>query len=193
MLDLGTLGGGSGFPSSLNNRGQVVGQSNLAGDLTYHPFLWSKSHGLQDLGTLGGDNGLTNWINDNGDIAGKADVPGPTPQNHDGVLWRRNGTVMIDLGVMPGDSCSNAYYVNARHQVVGTSESRDLCLVPTGEHAFLWEDGGPMVDLNSLIPPGSSLQLTFAVAINDRGEIAGFGVPAGCTPDKVEFCGMLMS
>jgi hypothetical protein len=46
-----------------------------------------------------------------------------------------------------------------------------------------------MVDLNSLIPPGSSLQLTFAVAINDRGEIAGFGVPPGCAPKDVDICG----
>jgi probable HAF family extracellular repeat protein len=173
----------------MNNRGQVIGQSDLAGDLTYHPFLWSKSRGMQDLGTLGGNNGITNWINNLGDIAGKADVPGPTPQNHDAVLWKKHGAQRIDLGVLPGDSCSNAYYVNARGQVVGTSESRVLCLLPTGEHAFLWEDGGPMVDLNTLIPAGSSLRLTFAVAINDRGEIAGFGVPAGCTPDRVEFCG----
>jgi probable HAF family extracellular repeat protein len=79
--------------------------------------------------------------------------------------------------------------VNSRGQVVGTSESRDLCLIPTGEHAFLWEHGGPMVDLNTLIPAGSSLQLTFAVAINDRGEIAGFGVQSGCAPKDVEICG----
>jgi hypothetical protein len=46
-----------------------------------------------------------------------------------------------------------------------------------------------MVDLNSLIPPNSSLQLTFAVAINARGEIAGFGVPAGCAPQDVGICG----
>jgi hypothetical protein len=55
-----------------------------------------------------------------------------------------------------------------------------------GEHAFLWEDGGPMVDLNTLIPPGSSLQLTYAVAINERGEIAGFGVPLGVPPEEYE-------
>ena len=40
MLNLGTLGGNYGVPNDLNNRGQVVGQSNLAGDLTYHPFYW---------------------------------------------------------------------------------------------------------------------------------------------------------
>jgi hypothetical protein len=57
-------------------------------------------------------------------------------------------------------------------------------LIGIGEHAFLWEDGGSMVDLNSLIPAGSSLQLTYAVAINDRGEIAGFGVPRGVPPEN---------
>ena len=36
-----------------------------------------------------------------------------------------------------------------------------------------------MVDLNSLIPRNSSLQLVTALDINDRGEIAGIGVPPG--------------
>jgi hypothetical protein len=36
-----------------------------------------------------------------------------------------------------------------------------------------------MVDLNSLIPRNSSLQLVNALDINDRGEIAGIGVPPG--------------
>lgn len=186
MQDLGSLGGTLGNPTAFNNRGQVVGISNLAGNLTSHPFLWTKRQGMRDLGTLGGRTGVTNWINDAGDIAGKADLPGPLPQNHDAVLWR--DLAMTDLGTVSGDSCSNAYYVNSRGQVVGTSESRELCLIPTGEHAFLWE-GGPMVDLNTLIPPGSSLQLTFAIAINNRGEIAGFGVPVGCAAQDVGLCG----
>jgi hypothetical protein len=39
---------------------------------------------------------------------------------------------------------------------------------------FLWENGS-IVDLNTLIPPNSGLQLTRAVYINDRGEIAAQG------------------
>lgn len=186
MLDLGSLGGTDSEPTAFNEGGEVVGFSTVAGDLTSHPFLW-RSGRLIDLGTLGGDGGTTNWINDRSEIAGKADLPGPAPQNHDAVLWRNRKA--IDLGVLPGDSCSNAYYVNSHGQVVGTSENRELCLVPTGQHAFLWEKGGPMVDLNSVIPPHPNLQLTFAVAINDRGEIAGFGVPPGCAPQDYEQCG----
>ena len=186
MLDVGSFGGTFGQPYAFNNHGQMVGTSNLAGDLTYHPFLWDKGV-LTDLGTLGGDTGFANWINESGVIAGKADLPGESPQNHNAVIWK-DGLIQ-DLGTLPGDSCANAYFVDSWGNVVGTSESRELCLVPTGQHAFLWKNGGPMVDLNTLIPPDSGLELTFAVAINDAGVIAGFGVPPGCAPGDVEVCG----
>jgi len=39
-----------------------------------------------------------------------------------------------------------------------------------------------MIDLNTVIPPGSGLQLTNAFNINDRGEILAKSIPAGVTP-----------
>jgi hypothetical protein len=42
----------------------------------------------------------------------------------------------------------------------------------------LSEDGGPIVDLNTLVPPGSGLQLVEADQINDGGEIAIAAVDA---------------
>jgi hypothetical protein len=37
-----------------------------------------------------------------------------------------------------------------------------------------------MIDLNTLIPPGSGIQVTHSVTINDSGEISGDGVlPSG--------------
>jgi probable HAF family extracellular repeat protein len=186
MIDIGSLGGTDSEPSSMNQFGQVAGNSLLAGDAISHPFVWSNGH-LRDLGTLGGDTGVANWISDRGDIAGKGDLPGPARQLHDAALW--SGGQTIDLGVLPGDSCSNAYFVNLRGQVVGTSENEEHCFMGVGEHAFLWERGGPMVDLNTIIPPYPNLQLTYAVAINDRGEIVGFGVPPGCAVQDYESCG----
>jgi len=39
-----------------------------------------------------------------------------------------------------------------------------------------------MLDLNTLIPPGSGLQLTSAININDRGEILAKSLAVGVTP-----------
>ena len=163
MVDLHTLGGTLALAAAINNRTEVVGLSNLAGDLTFHPFLWKKGT-LTDLGTLGGNNGQANWLNDAGEIVGKADLPGPLPQTHDAFLWK-NG-VMTDLGTQDGDPCSNALYISARGQIVGGSSDCTNFL-----HAFLSDNGGPLIDLNSFVPAGSNLTLTEATFINGRGEI----------------------
>ena len=165
MLDLGTLGGVFGQSFGLNNRGQVVGISHLSGDVISHPFLWDRGV-LTDLGTFGGDNGEATWISDAGDVAGSADFPGN--QIHHSALW--HGGVVTDLGTADGDPCSRAYGINSKRQIVGSSTDCTNYV-----HASLWEDGGPMVDLNTLIPPNSGLQLTLALYINDRGEIATHG------------------
>jgi len=181
MQDLGTLGGTFGVPNSLNNRGQVVGQSNLTGDATFHPFLWDKKNSpqLTDLGTLGGNFGSAFWINDAGEVVGWATTPGD--QTIQAFLWT-NG-VMKNLGTVNGQPCAFAQNVNSKRQVVGVAFD---CVTPGG-HAWLWENGGPIVDLNTLVPSGSTLTLELAENINDRGEISGIGSPPGCADPFV--CG----
>jgi probable HAF family extracellular repeat protein len=168
MLDLGTLGGTFGQAWALNNRGQVVGFSGLPGDSGDHAFLWDHTGGMQDLGTLGGDTGEADAINDAGDIVGgdsRADGSGGS------FLWRHG--VMTDLGTVVGANIgSQALGINSRRQIVGNL----LDNVGNEIGGFLWEDGGPMVDLSTLIPPNPDLQLDHAFQINDRGEIAVRGV-----------------
>jgi probable HAF family extracellular repeat protein len=174
MIDLGTLGGTCGFAVVVNNRGQVVGQSDLVGDLTAHPFLWDRRV-LTDLGTLGGTFGSASWINEAGEIVG-----GATNQDDQAFLaflWKDG--VMTNLGGVDGDPCSAANSINAKSQVVGISATCDFFTV---QHAFLWDDG-QMIDLNTLIPHNSSLQLLAGLNINDRGEILGVGVPPGVPPN----------
>jgi probable HAF family extracellular repeat protein len=169
MTDLGTLGGTQGFPYSLNNRGEVVGQSNLAADVAAHPFLWRRGT-MTDLGTLGGTFGVANWINDAGKVVGYAATPGDA--SFHASAWRRG--VITDLGTLPGDCFSVAVALNSRSQIVGQSFSCDFSTA----RAFKWENGS-MTDLNTLIPPNSSLHLVIAGNINDRGEIVGVGTPPG--------------
>jgi probable HAF family extracellular repeat protein len=168
MLDLGTLGGTNGYPLALNNRGQVAGISNLIGDQIRHPFLWENGV-MKDLGTFGGSFGFINWLNDAGEAVGNAEYPGD--QVYRPALWK-NGAI-IDLGTTQGRPCGYALGINSAGQVVGTTE--DCLDEPQSRHAFLWENGD-IVDLNTLIPPGSDLLLRGASNINDRGQIAGIGV-----------------
>ena len=167
MRDLGSLGGTCTTASDMNNRGQVVGFSNLPGDLSEHGFLWDNGS-FQDLGgSLGGDFQGPFAMNERGEAVGFAFLKGDNVGH--AVLWRHVGD-LVDLGAVGADQCSYATSINARTQVVGTSSD----CVATG-HVFLWEDGS-MADLNALIPPNSPLFLKSTETINDQGEIAGTGL-----------------
>ena len=165
MLDLGGFGGTVGVPAWLNQRGQVVGFSNLPGDVTTHPFLWSEAEGLKDLGSFGGDFGLGFWVNESGEAVGAATDPNGAVL---AFLWK--GGVMTNLGALAGDSCSSSEGINSRGQIVGSS-SAQCTFAHTDTRAFLWENSGPMIDLNLFVPPASGLTLFEAGYINDRGEI----------------------
>jgi len=167
MLDLGTLGGTYGVAFALNNRGQVVGYSNLAGDSGNHAFLWDHTGGMQDLGTLGGNTGGAAAINDAGDIVGG---DGRSDGSGGSFLWSHG--VMTDLGTVGTAAGSIALGINSRRQIVGTLFDNNGNEIG----GFLWEDGGPMADLSTLIPPNPDLQLDHAFQINERGEIAVRGV-----------------
>jgi probable HAF family extracellular repeat protein len=207
MIDLGSFGGANGFSNALNNRGQVIGGSSIASNpgacyfLVFfpgcHPFLWD--HGkLIDLNTstIGGNPLSADWFNDAGEIVGFAAFATAGGAVFDAYMWR-NG-VATDLGHLSGDCGSRAWGINASGQVIGNSDF--FCDVdpnfPQGfpDHAFLWENGD-LVDLNSLVPSDSPLELVgvgplsqVAVPnINDRGEIVGVGAPPGC--DDFTSCG----
>jgi probable HAF family extracellular repeat protein len=170
ITDLGTLGGTFGIiggPFALNNRGQVVGQSNLAGDQTFHPFLWDKGT-LTDLGTLGGPCGSSNAINEEGAVVGIADIAGvPCGVQSHAFLWTPKSGVN-DLGTVGTDCISNGFDVNNKNQVVGISVSCD----GNAAEAVLWENG-QIINLNVFVPAGSGITLEDVEMINDRGELFG--------------------
>ena len=171
MTDLGTLGGTVGNPTALNNRGQVIGSSNLSGDQSFHPFLWEQGNLIDLYANTEGGNPLTaDAINDAGEIVGAGAFQN---ESSDAYLWRE-GTA-TDLGHLAGDCTSRGWAINSKSQVVAES----YACTGGNARAFLWENGS-IIDLNTLIPPRSSLQLVWPMAINDREEIAGVGLPAGC-------------
>jgi probable HAF family extracellular repeat protein len=162
MKDLGGFGGTCTLASDLNNRGQVVGGSALPGDSIFHPFFWDAETGMTDLGTPDGGYGGAGALNENGDVVGSAADNSSVVH---ALLWRKRGGKwrMTDLGTFAG-GCPYASSVNASAQVVGFDSCAGL--------PFLSEDDAPIVDLNTLVPSNSGLQLNEVGNINDRGEIS---------------------
>jgi probable HAF family extracellular repeat protein len=139
--------------------------------------VWRNGQAF-NLGGLGGVmNNVAFAINNAGQIVGESDPAGDATTY--AVLWQ-NGAI-TNLGTLPGDVLSSASDINAQGQVVGSS-----CDANFNCRAFLW-DHGVMMDLNSLIPPGSPLYLTEASGINDRGEIAGYTVLESNTNEQPGF------
>jgi probable HAF family extracellular repeat protein len=177
MIDLRTLGGTIAYATWLNDRGQVIGDSNLAGDKYSHGFLWDRGR-LRDLRppANGGNYSWVYWINELGDVVGGATLSGD--ELNDAMLWRFGKP--IDLGAIGEDVCSEATGMNDLGQIVGISNECSGPWDPSGwatMRAFLWQKGSPMVDLNALVEENpSNLHLFWGAYINDSGEILAEGV-----------------
>jgi probable HAF family extracellular repeat protein len=170
-IDLGTLGGnGVSSAYGINNQGEVVGQAT--GLNFFHAFVWTRSGGMRDLGTLDGNTTSTSGasaVNDLGQVVGSSysQALGTTHA----VYFSDHG--VLDLGTLGG--LSSAHALNNLGQVVGDSYTA------FGDHAFITDlQGGPIIDLNALIPPDSGWDHLFtADGINDAGQIVGTGQMPG--------------
>jgi probable HAF family extracellular repeat protein len=173
MVDLGTLGGGSSqtlgghldafefdqvfFTFSVNDNGQVVGESGTGPVAAVHAFVWTAIDGMVDLGTLAGSFSGAHAINGKGQVVGQAQIAdaGPSGPTLHAFSWTATAGI-VDLGTL-GGTLSVAYAVNERGRVVGES-------YPAGSvqsHATMW------MTLSS--PPKTTATLTSTSGINTAG------------------------
>jgi probable HAF family extracellular repeat protein len=155
---------------AINDNGLIVGESvfSYGPPFTSHGFLWNGST-MKDLGTLwGGLTSMANAINSSGVIVGQSDGNSTLGHWH-AVKWDTSGKIK-DLGVLKGGTYSVAFGVNDSDVVVGYGN-----VASNAPHAMIWMSSAGMRDLNSLIPKTSGWTLINANAINNVGQITGYG------------------
>jgi probable HAF family extracellular repeat protein len=162
VINLGGLPGYTdSFAYAINDRGQVAGQSGNS-LLSSRATEWSGG-AVINLGTLPGTSGSAAFaINESGQAVG---VSVTFNDADTATLWT-DGSVK-NLGALSPNFYSSASSINDAGQVVGWSD-------PDGQ-AALWNDG-TVIDLNTDISSLYRWILTDATAINDGGQIAGYGL-----------------
>ena len=177
VTDLGTLGGKESSAAAINDRGQVVGQSDTKTKGVWHAFLWQNGK-MTDLGSFTG-NSEANDINERGQVVGTSDTAKMQswgdPTSH-AFLWQ-NGK-MLDLTpkakldrvtcYLPSGGCQ-AYgdLINERGQVVVSMSSNGNEAL---DRALLWQNGR-LINLGAL--GKDELDETWVSAMNDRGQVVG--------------------
>jgi probable HAF family extracellular repeat protein len=176
MNPLPTLGGINGYAAGANDLGQVVGWAEtpvhdptcvLPQVLQFEAVIWGPNRGqVQPLPPLGSDpDSAATAINNKGQVVGISGIcenaVGDLSAMH-AVLWE-NGAVTY-LGSLGADAWDTPTAINNQGQVVGFAETAEGAF-----HGFFWTKSAGIQDLKPL--PGDAL--SFAYAINDRGQIVG--------------------
>jgi probable HAF family extracellular repeat protein len=156
--DLGTLGGRNSYPTDINEKGQVIGSSDVPGSGLPHPFLWQHGRMTDLLGTYPALNASAHAINDAGLVAGHIQV---SDDRFHAVVWRHGR--LIDIST-PGYN-SEALAVNNRGQVAGLTYRADTNQ-GVRKHAFRWQSG--RMKLFTPAQPAANLEI---VDIDARGRI----------------------
>jgi probable HAF family extracellular repeat protein len=178
---LGATGAGAtSMAYGINASGLVVGYAQTTS--AQHAFVYATgSSKMYDLGvdTSDGSGASTAYaINSSGVIVGQTDTDSSTQAFiYSGYNFAVTGGTssdttlgnhFLDIGSLDGTT-SSALAINTGGDVVGTSSAD----AGSASHAFLYEPGGSMQDLNDLTTLPVGWTLDEATGINNAGDITG--------------------
>jgi probable HAF family extracellular repeat protein len=158
------LGGTNSYAYAINADGKIAGYSQTEQDAAKRAFLYDGTQ-MINLGVLnGGTNSYGSGINSLGNVVGWSEIAGSATH-----AFLYTGGPLQDLGVLNGGTNSHAYGINSFEKIVGWSE-----ITGGDKHAFIYDT--TMSDLNDLLVSGSGWTLQEARAINELGQIVGWGL-----------------
>jgi probable HAF family extracellular repeat protein len=176
----------SGVPTDINDHGQVVGIMVSSNGL--QGSIWDSSNGLRNIGSLGAELVEAEGINNISQVVGSSRTLENTTH---AFIWDSTQGI-LDLGTLYGKK-SEAYDINNLGVVVGGSEELAIGSGSGGTRAFVWDPRQGMRDLNDLIPADSGWIMGRATAINDNGQIVGFGRFSGVVDDPIAWRAFLLT
>jgi probable HAF family extracellular repeat protein len=185
MKDLGSFGAIRARAVAVNESGEVAGMicsTGGSGKSFAHAVRWRRGE-VTELERLpiGWQSGA-NAIDDDGNVVGFSS--GDSTRIHHAARWGGRSAALTDLGQFADLRASTAFGTNRDGWVVGSAGASSGwgCFASIedtrGERAFIVRDG-PLVDLDTRVVDDVGWILQAARAIDDAGDIAGWGLRAG--------------
>ncbi len=165
LKDLGTVAHNFSRGAALNDSNFVVGWSNVVPgeNNIYHAFIY-KHNQMLDIGTLPGDNiSVAAAINDSNYVVGQSENNNTIPFSVKAFVWYGSGA-MVHLPEAAGMTNSTARDINNNNLIVGSCSNSTITI------PVIWIDG-KVYPINDLIEPGSGIEITQLVAINNQNQI----------------------
>jgi probable HAF family extracellular repeat protein len=179
LVNLGTLGGANSRADAINNRGMIVGTSEVGPDIfDSHPFLYVRGEMIDLAEIIRGEFTWLVDINDAGDIAGSrvATDPDGSRQRRPFILSRGH---LVDVRLPPDQGLASPEAINNRREIVGWINSVGGALRGFHYHR------GTLSLLDELVIESDPLRpfvlLQEAFDINDRGQILLRGLDSRST------------
>jgi probable HAF family extracellular repeat protein len=178
VSDLGTVGNLQSAAHGINDLGQVVGTAGGLGGL--HALLWEDGS-IQDLGGLSSWGSTAAGINNRGHVVGITYAEPVTGAFLSNPYLYTTANGLTDIGTAddcpPGwDGLGGGAAINDHNQVVGYLGCIHV-QPPIQDYTFpaVWSRAQGWQNLNDVIPPDSGWNLDQATAINNEGQIVGYG------------------